>query len=289
MARRLARILIGVVLIAQIAGAATILVTQPPAADGIPIAGRSVVLVDRTGGYAGPLLERVHSGIGEAIGAVQRFWGPDWTREIVVVATGSPAAFAAEASLDPGQHWDDIAAVAVADEVDPAARRASGQRIILAPGAGTMSAGALQIVLTHELFHLAARADTAVDAPRRLTEGVGDFVARPPEPLPPNAAADPALPGDAELDRIGPARSAGYDRSWWFARFVADEYGVNALRGLYHRACGPGHPDFPAAVAGALGIDLAGLQARWARWLAGQGNRPVSSGGSLRGAASSTG
>lgn len=34
-----------------------------------------------------------------------------------------------------------------------------------------MSATALRIVLTHELFHYAARVDTALDAPRWLTEG----------------------------------------------------------------------------------------------------------------------
>ena len=267
MSRRLARRLLGIVLIAQIVGAATTFASEVPVPDVTVIAGRSVLLVDQTGGSAAGLLERVRSGMGEAIGAVQRFWGPDWTREIVVVATGSPARFAAEAGLDPARRWDDIAAVAVADDVDLTARRASGQRIILAPGARAMSSGALQIVLTHELFHLAARGDTSPDAPRWLTEGVADFVARPFAPLPPDAAADPALPGDAELDRAGPARSAGYDRAWWFARFVADEYGVDGLRRLYHRACGPGHTEFPAAVARALGTDMASLQARWVRWL----------------------
>ncbi len=207
--------------------------------------------------------------MGDAIGAVERFWGPDWTNEIVVVATGSPAQFASEAGLEPGGRWEDIAAVAVADRVDPVARRAWGQRIVLAPGAAAMSDSALQIVLAHELFHLAARADTAADAPRWLTEGVADFVARPPTALPPEAAADPTLPADADLDRPGPTRSAGYDRAWWFARFVADEYGSDGLRRLYRDAASPGHPDFPAAVAGSLGTDLTDLAARWVRWLSG--------------------
>lgn len=220
---------------------------------------------------AGPLLARVRSGMGDAIGAVQRFWGPDWTSEIVVVATGSPEQFAAEAGLDPRRSWDDIAAVAVADDVDLAARRASGQRIVLAPGAAAMSDSALQIVLAHELFHLAARADTALDAPGWLTEGVADFVARPAAPLPPDAAADPTLPGDAGLDHPGQVRSAAYDRAWWFVRFVADEYGTDAVRNLYRQAAGPGHPDFPAAAAGALGTDEADLAARWVRWLAASG------------------
>lgn len=57
-----------------------------------------------------------------------------------------------------------------------------------------MSEASLRIVLTHELFHLAARTGTALDAPRWLVEGVADFVARPAAPLPAGAAADPACP-----------------------------------------------------------------------------------------------
>ncbi len=202
-----------------------------------------------------------------AAAAVDRFWGPDWPREIVVIATDTPARFAAEAHLDPRTQWNDIAAVAVADRADPANRRVWGQRIVLAPGASEMSDAALRIVLAHELFHLAARPDTALDAPRWITEGVADFVARPPGPVPPGAAADTSLPSDAELDRPGPDRAAGYDRAWWFARFVADDYGVDGLRRLYAAAAGPGHGDLETAARRSLGVDLAGLQSRWAQWL----------------------
>jgi hypothetical protein len=205
--------------------------------------------------------------MGDSVAAVEQFWGTDWQREIVVVATGTSAQFAAESHLDPRGDWTDLAAVSVADEVDLGRRRATGQRIVLSPGASGMSDAALRIVLTHELFHLAARADTALDAPRWLTEGVADFVARPPAALPAGAGAVTELPTDAALDGAGPQRSSGYDRAWWFARFVADTYGVAALRALYGAACGPGHGDFAAAVGQGLGIDLASLQSGWAEWL----------------------
>ena len=55
---------------------------------------------------------------------------------------------------------------------------------MFAPGAAAMSDASLRIVLRHELFHFASRADTAADAPRWLTEGVADFVGRPPAPRP---------------------------------------------------------------------------------------------------------
>lgn len=229
--------------------------------------GRTIRSVSLGGARTDALLSRVDADLGGAVAAVEQFWGTDWPREILVVATDSDAQFAAQAHLDPHRQWSDIAAVAVADEVDLEKRQASGQRIVLAPGASGMSDSALRIVLAHELFHLAARTDTALDAPRWLTEGVADLVARPPTPIPAGAAANTALPTDAELDEPGPGRSAGYDRAWWFARFVADTYGVDGLRRLYARACGPGRAELPEAVRQALNTDLSELQARWAAWL----------------------
>lgn len=257
------------VLIAELILAAGVILA-PGAPPEIPVGdGRTVELISLGGPHTDPLVSRVRSAIGGAVEAVVGFWGADWPHQIVVVATDSDAQFAREAHLDGGRQWTDIAAVAVADRVDLDRRTASGQRIVLAPGAAAMSDESLRIVLTHELFHLAARAGTATDAPRWLTEGVADFVARRPEPLPPGAAGNTALPDDAGLDTPGSQRSAGYDRAWWFARFVADEFGVDGLRRLYRQACGPGHGDFGDSVRRALGVDPGTLQMRWAQWLGG--------------------
>jgi hypothetical protein len=98
---------------------------------------------------------------------------------------------------------------------------------------------------------------------------VADFVARPPATLPTDAAsAALSLPSDQDLDTPGPQRSLGYDRAWWFARFVADTYGPTKLRALYVAACGVGHSDLPTAFSGVLGVDTAGLLERWRQWLA---------------------
>ena len=268
--------MLAALLIVQMAAAVVLLTMAQPRSGPEPASGvattvlgdgRIVRLTSPGGARTDALLTRVRGDMDDAARAVKQFWGDDWTREIAILVTGSDAQFIEDAGLDPQRQWTDIAAVAVADEVDFDRRRASGQRIVLAPGASGMTDAALRIVLTHELFHLAARTETALDAPRWLTEGVADFVARPGVPLPPGAAATTALPSDAELDATGPARSAGYDRAWWFARFVADSYGVDGLRRLYEQACGPGHGDFATAVRTALGTDLADLQIRWAGWL----------------------
>src|SRR4051794_27307409 len=214
--------------------------------------GRTVELMSLGGPTTQPLLDRVSDAMGDAVAAVTEFWGPDWPRDIVVVATASDEQFRALAG-----GGSDIAAAT------------TGQGIVFAPGAPAMSAAGLRIVLRHELFHYAARADMAADAPRWLAEGVADFVARPAAPLPDrrSAAEMAVLPSDADLDTVGPTRTLAYDRAWWFSRFVADRYGAPALRRLYLRACGPSHPGIEAAVAETLGAGLDEVLGAWRRWL----------------------
>jgi hypothetical protein len=214
------------------------------------------------------LLSRVASNIGAAIDKVEAFWGHDWSRDISVLAAGSDEQFRVAAGGGPPAQWADIAAVTVFDSVDPTHRVAFGQRIVFAPGAADMSESAFRIVLTHELFHYAARVDTALDAPHWLTEGVADFVARPATPMPADALSIAlTLPSDIDLDTPGSQRSLAYDRAWWFARFVADSYGVAKLRAFYLAACGVGHTDVLTAVRDVLGTDYAGVLAGWKQWM----------------------
>ena len=212
--------------------------------------GRTVHLVGLGGAHTAALLARIAAEMNDAAQAVTAFWGPDWPRDVVIVAAGSDAEFGSLAGGGP-----DIAATTTAE------------RIMFAPGAAAMSDASLRIVLRHELFHFASRARTAADAPRWLTEGVADFVGRPPAPRPPDAAGLAQIPTDAELSTAGPAGSLAYDRAWWFSRFVADAYGSDTLRALYLRACGPGHPDTATAVRDTLGADLPTVLARWRHWM----------------------
>jgi hypothetical protein len=216
--------------------------------------GRAVELISLGGPRTQPLLTRISAEMDEAARAVTTFWGADWPRHIVIVATASDEQFRALAG-----GGSDIAAAT------------TRQRIVFAPGAAAMTDEALRIVLRHELFHFAARADTAPDAPRWLTEGVADFVARPeaPRPGPERAPALARLPTDADLGTAGAARTLAYDRAWWFTRFVADRYGTATLRRLYERACGTGHPDVATAVSDTLGAGLPEVLAQWRQWLSG--------------------
>jgi len=214
--------------------------------------GRTVHLVGLGGSHTAPLLARIAAQMNDAARAVTAFWGPDWPRDVVIVAAGSDAEFGTLAGGGP-----DIAATTTAE------------RIMFAPGAAAMSDASLRIVVRHELFHFASRSATAADAPRWLTEGVADYVGRPAAPRPPDAAQLAHLPSDADLNAAGPAGSSAYDRAWWFSRFVAESYGTQTLRALYLRACGPGHPDAATAVRDTLGADLPTVLVRWRHWMPG--------------------
>ena len=145
--------------------------------------GRTVRLVGLGGQHTAPLLARIAAQMGDAAEAVTAFWGPDWPREVLIVAAASDAQFG---SLAGG--GADTAATTTAE------------RIMFAPRAASMSDAALRIVLRHELFHYATRAGTAADAPRWLTEGVADYVGRPLTPPPADAVELGRLPTDADLD-----------------------------------------------------------------------------------------
>lgn len=227
--------------------------------------GRILHLSDLGVAGATRLASDINSVMDTAVAAVQQFWGPDWPHDIVVVMTASAEQFSAEAAEGDPAQWSGIAAVTVADQVDAHHRVAVNPRIVLAPGAAAMPVQSLRLVLTHELFHYASRAYTAQDAPVWLAEGVADFVARAPTPIPVDARIQAQdFPVDADLEAPGPQRAQAYDRAWWFARFVAETYGTPALRDLYLAACGDGHPDFPTAAHRVLGVDV--LTA-WRTWL----------------------
>lgn len=203
--------------------------------------GRTAQIVD-LGGEGGATLDRIAAELPAATEAVTAFWGPQWRRDITIVLAGSAEQFATLAGGGA-----DVAATT------------TPERIMFSPAAAGMNAADLRTVLRHELFHYAARADTAADAPVWLTEGVADFVGRPPAAEP--AGAPASLPTDEELATPGPGRSDAYDRAWQFASHIAATYGVEKLRALYVAACGHGHADVDTAVREVLGADLSTLSA----------------------------
>lgn len=258
---------LAVLLVCELTVAAALVLRAPTSSDRVETSlsthGREMLLTVHAGVDAQRTAQRVTAEIGLAVDAVVAFWGDDWRRDIVVDVTATEAQFAAAlAGTGVESAFAGMAAVAVATWVDPANGTADGQRIVFAPAMAGVGDSGLRLVLRHELFHYAARTQTALDAPVWVTEAVADFVARPPQPT--DVVAQ--LPADADFLGPEPARSRAYDQAWSFARFVADRYGVAALRQFYVRAAGAGHTDVASALREVLGASTSELLEQWADW-----------------------
>lgn len=246
----------------------------------VPTAGGVSVIASYPG--TDTAVERARELVPGAVDAVTAFWGDDWPRRAVLVATARPAEFSALAR-SAGTDISAAAAATVYSRVDGDNDVAVGQRVVLTPSAGRLSAAALGVVLRHELTHVAARVATAAGAPLWITEGVPEYVgrrgtyARFSDAAPDLAAAVdtgklPAdLPADTDFAVDSDAARIAYQSAWSVAAYVADRFGEDRLRELY---IGVAATDDTTrqddAIEDALGISRAELVAGWRRWLTAQ-------------------
>lgn len=230
---------------------------------------RTVRLLSLGGAATDRLLSRIAAGIDAAVDEVVAFWGTDWSHDIFVVAAGSDEQFHAAAGGGLASQWADIAAITVVDRVDPARRTVVGQRIVFAPGAAHEPSGATNSV-GPRAFSLCGPGRHGPGCTSMAGRGGGRFRCQAQDPAARGCGVCGAVVTVGHRpDTPGPQRSLAYDRAWWFARFVAAAYGTAKLRELYLATCGVGHFDLATAAHDVLGIDAAGLLARWQRWLMG--------------------
>ena len=182
--------------------------------------GRTAQLIDLGAPGGGVLLDRIATELPGAAAAVTAFWGPQWPRDVLVAVAGTPRSV-----RDPGGRWHRCRCHDHRRADHVRAGRSRDERC-----------RRCESVLRHELFHYAARADTAADAPTWLTEGVADFVGRPACPAHAGAESSRQLPTDAELGRRGPrAARRPTTGPGGSAASSPTRYGVDGLRALYLR------------------------------------------------------
>ena len=243
----------------------------------VPTAGGTSVVLSYPGTEG--TVRKVSDRLPAAVGAVDDFWGDDWRRRAAVIVTGSTGDFA-ELTRTESADVTVAAAATIYASTDPAGRVVTGQRIVFAPGAAQLSPAALAVVLRHELFHVAARLDTAGDAPLWLTEGVAEYVGRyqasedftdaAPELAAEIAAGDvpERLPTDAEFSVASEQARVAYQSAWSFAAFIADKYGRDKLREVYLAvARGGSTATTDAALSATLGVAAPRLISDWQKWL----------------------
>lgn len=215
--------------------------------------------------------------VDRALPALRSQWTDTPPRVLVLVP-----ATASEADALLGRSTTALGAVAATTE-GPTGRdgTATGDRVVLDPTAGArLTASGREVVLTHELTHVAVRATVPGRAATWLAEGYADHVgygrAKVPTSrlLAPLAAevraghAPRELPGTADLQPTTGALEVPYLAAWQAVELVAERHGEAALRGLVVEGSSTGS-DAEAeaatdrALERVLGTSRAELTAAW--------------------------
>jgi hypothetical protein len=225
-----------------------------------------------------PLMDQVARLAAAAVPRVTAAWGP-WRERVVVVVPDDAEELAG--LLGSPADLTRIAAVATAElrggegDYDPA-----GDRVLVNPEtfAGLGAVGR-QVVLTHEVTHVATRRASGPAVPAWLAEGLADLVGYTGVDLPTSVtAADlaaevragrlpAALPADADFEGGSPRLTQVYQGAWLAVRLLDERHGRAALLRFY-RAVGA-RRDVPPATAvedalrDELGTTTAELTADW--------------------------
>ena len=227
-----------------------------------------------------PELDAIAAEVDDAIPAVTAVWGSNWARQVAVLLPGSSTEFAALAGQQAPTVVADTSAETVFESSASSTGGDTGARVILNPTAlGTMTPLGRQIVLRHEITHVATADVTAIATPRWLVEGFADYVANLGTGQPVGSAAaelraevnrgvvPAALP--SETDFASTTRLAAvYQEAWLACRLIAARAGQPALVRFYTSVA---NSDLPPsrAVAAAFPAVLHETQAAFvAQWQA---------------------
>jgi hypothetical protein len=195
---------------------------------------------------------------------VARVWGPVDAIILIPATNGQATTLAAPAGVEG------LAALA-----------AVGHVIVEPDGFARLSGPGRQVVLTHELTHVATGAATSGGMPVWLVEGFADYVGYRDSGIPPRTVAaelaaevragrlPSALPGRADF-RGGPGRVLAYEEAWLACRYVAARFGEKSLVNLYRRMKGPGTGGAGAVLERVLGVGAGRFTAAWREYVRGE-------------------
>jgi hypothetical protein len=214
---------------------------------------------------------------------VTRVWGTDWQQAVAVLVPGSQAELG-ELLGKPGE-LSQIAAVATAELLDRSGEKtAVGDRIILnPPNFAELGPVGRQVVLTHEIAHVATRQASGPDMPAWLVEGFADYIGYLDTDVALSVAArelradvragrlPQALPADDAFHGDNPDLAQAYEQSWLAVSLLVELYGEDAMLRFY-RAVGASRGATPAtaverALAAELGTESAAFTAAWREML----------------------
>jgi hypothetical protein len=168
----------------------------------------------------------------------------DWDAPVVVEVPASAGRLDDALGATPGTY---AGVAAVTAPVDGSARPGAPTHVFVNPDVSSdLRAAGAQVVMSHELTHLATGAARSTAEPW-LLEGFADWVALRDVRLPDQTTLGRAialarrdgvpdhLPGDAEFDTRATDLQAAYEQAWLACRLVGERLGPNGLVRLYRR------------------------------------------------------
>ncbi|MET8158510.1 hypothetical protein ABZT47_19210 [Sphaerisporangium sp. NPDC005289] len=172
---------------------------------------------------------------------------------------------------------EQAAVLAAPAQVNGLAAVAGADRVIVEPRSfARLTAAGRDVVLAHEITHIATGAALDGSTPKWLVEGFADYVGYLDAGIPARrAAAELAdevragrtperLPGP-EAFAAGSARQAqAYEEAWLACRYVAGRFGERALVSLYRESR---HGDVRAALSRTLRMSLERFTAAWREYV----------------------
>ena len=205
---------------------------------------RSLVL-----GHPGSLAEmrRLATEVDAAVPRVTAVWGSGWKQRVAVVVPASQRELGtlvqARGALTP------IAALALAGPVRSGTARGGDRILVNPPNMARLGPLGRQVVLTHEVTHVASRAATGPLVPSWLAEGLADHVGFLDSGVPVRLAAEElgddvragrtptSLPSDRAFNGDNPDLAQAYEGSWLAVELLVQRYGERRMLRFY-RALG---------------------------------------------------
>jgi hypothetical protein len=195
------------------------------------------------------LMRQIAGVVDAAVPRVNGVWGTAWSASVVVLVPDDEAEL--DALLGGTTDLSRIAAVATAEVADlDNAYRPVGDRVIVnPPNFAKLGRLGRQVVLTHEVVHVATRQATGPDTPTWLVEGLADYIGYLEVPVPVTTAArelaaavrngrvPEALPANADFDGANADLALAYESSWLAFRLLVEQHGLEATLRFY-RAVG---------------------------------------------------
>ena len=190
------------------------------------------------------VLRRVADVVDEAVPRVSKVYGSGWGQKVVVLVPDTSAELAE--LLDTRSDFSQIAAVATAEVVGGEGFSPVGDRVIVnPPNFAKLGRLGQQVVLTHEVTHVATRKTSGPLVPTWVVEGFADYVGYQDTRVPLSVAAKELrdairagkgptrLPEDRDFDATNADLAQVYEQAWLAVTRLVEVHGRAKVLAFY--------------------------------------------------------